>query len=253
MANGRSRLTKNLGVKKTLIVLSLSGLLIGIVLLGSRELHDPVPEQAHEWQWQSGPAVEARFADEFFRSRRWSTDELLHFARLFRQREQVQPLEQPKGKTSADLFRELAGTTLVSLELPFQGFFDGEVSPNTGRYLVNVIAEKSQLGDGGQLTLRVLLSMKISEQLGLSSMQKENRARTVRILLSPYHPDLQQVVESIRAPVWQGALNSHVQQIAADVIIAADLLGIALVGEANQIISAVMKAAPKAPAVELAK
>ena len=205
-------------------------------------------------RWIDDKTALARFSTEWTKARVVTLKEVNEFALRFWTFHSAY-LKNPYGAEFSNiedrktaLLKEFGGGDLIAIELPFESFFSGEVSINTDRYVVKLTSGERTTGDGGYLQLRSLLSVKLPVSISKSALTPSQPAPAlIRILISPYHLEPQFESKSVRpmelplAGRRFDAINPYVELTEADVVIAADIMGIAALDSSGKLLVAKMK------------
>ena len=205
-------------------------------------------------RWIDDQTAVARFSKEWSKARVVSLKEIndfalrywtLHSAYL---KKPYDPEFSNIEDRKTDLLKELSRGDLLAIELPFESFFAGEVSINTERYVVKLTSGERSTGDGGYLQVRSLLSVKMAGSISKEALTPAKLTPTnVRFLISPYHIEPQFETKSVRpmelplAGRRFDAINPYVELTEADVVIAADIMGIAALDSSGNALVAKMK------------
>ncbi len=216
-------------------------------------------------RWIIGSNAEKRFTGEWGKARGMDSTKFGEYAlKLWTLQEAY--LNKPYDKKfeniedqKTTLFKDFVKDDLMGLEIPFKDFFSGEKSENTDRYQLQLSNSAGHTGDGGYRILRSLMSfklpMELAEQRLAGVLQQKNLAgekARVRALFSVYHAETSSDVQQVRPmdlPAGAkrfNAINRFVLLTKADVILSADLMGLALVTEDGTAIETLMKGYPGA-------
>jgi hypothetical protein len=220
---------------------SSEGASVAIPSVTTKWIDGSTAAQRFEAEWKKARVLSLAELDEFV-SRYWSLE-----AEYIKDPYSASPAEVERKKT--ELFRDFVKGGLLAIEFPFAEFFAGEVSKNTDRYTVKLIGDDRAVGDGGAVRLRGLLSLKMPVVVTEAAMQAGGSvaSQKVRLILSVYHVEPRSESRSVRPMELPqsvrrfNAINNFVTFTEADIVLSADLIGIASFEGNGRLAAAKMK------------